>query len=272
MQYSLHRPLRRKMSTKELNQEVQKAEEVGKELLEKIEVKKRDPQGWLEKFLTCLAIAASAYHLGYAYFHPFFALDHRVIHLAFMSSLLFLLFPASKKHSPWGRPSILDFLLVILSVGLCVWIFSESHNILQRAGSYQPVDVFMGSILILLVLEAGRRSVGGSIPLIAIVFLFYAFLGPYLPDILAHKGYSIKRISTYIALSTDGIFSIPLGVSAQFIFLFILYGAMLRQSGAGQFFTDLAFSLTGWARGGPAKAAVISSCFFGMISGSSVAK
>lgn len=271
MHYSLHRPLRRKMSTKELNQEVQKAEEVGKELLEKIEVKKRDPQGWLGKFLTCLAIAASAYHLGYAYFHPFFALDHRVIHLAFMSSLLFLLFPASKKHSPWGRPSILDFLLVILSVGLCVWIFSESHNILQRAGSYQPLDVFMGSILILLVLEAGRRSVGWSIPLIAIVFLFYAFLGPYLPDILAHKGYSIKRISTYIALSTDGIFSIPLGVSAQFIFLFILYGAMLRKSGAGKFFTDLAFSLTGWARGGPAKAAVISSCFFGMISGSSVA-
>jgi TRAP transporter 4TM/12TM fusion protein len=150
-------------------------------------------------------------------------------------------------------------------------VFFESHKIMQRAGSYQALDVLAGSALILIVLEAGRRSVGWSVPLIAVVFLLYGFLGPYLPDILAHKGYSLKRLSTYIALSTDGIFSIPLGVSAQFIFLFILYGAILRKSGAGKFFTDMAFCLTGWARGGPAKAAVISSCFFGMISGSSVA-
>jgi len=271
MYHPFHRPLEERMAEKIPHQESPKAEELEKELLEKFEGKKRELQGWWGIFITLVALGASAYHLFYAYFHPFFALDHRALHWAFMSSLLFLLYPFSKKGSSWPRPTIIDILLFIFSLGLCLWVFSDSHQIMKRAGSYQPLDVALGSIFILLVLEAGRRSVGWSVPLIAVIFLLYALLGPYLPEILAHKGYSIKRISTYVALSTDGIFSIPLGVSAQFIFLFILYGAILRKSGAGKFFTDLAFSLTGWARGGPAKAAVISSCFFGMISGSSVA-
>lgn len=259
------------MLEKEVDREIQAAGKKGQELLEKFEGKKRDLRPSLNSFATWIAVAASLYHLFYAYFHPFFALDHRVIHWGFMSALIFLFYPASKNFSPKNRPSVMDFVFLILSVGLCVWIFSNSYLILKRAGSYQPTDVLMGSILVLIVLEAGRRSVGWSVPLVAILFLLYAFLGPYLPDILAHKGYSLKRLSTYLSLSTDGIFSIPIGVSAQFIFLFILYGSFLQRSGAGKFFTDLAFSLTGWARGGPAKAAVISSCFFGMISGSSVA-
>jgi len=259
------------MFEKEIDQEIKVAEKKGQELLEKYEGKKRDLWPSLNSVATWVAVAASLYHLFYAYFHPFFGLDHRVIHWAFMSALIFLFYPATKKYSPSKRPSIFDFVFLILSVGLCVWIFSNSHVILKRAGSYQPIDVFMGSILVLIVLEAARRSVGWSVPLVAIIFLLYSFLGPYLPDILVHKGYSLKRLSTYLSLSTDGIFSIPIGVSAQFIFLFILYGSFLQRSGAGKFFTDLAFGLTGWARGGPAKAAVISSCFFGMISGSSVA-
>lgn len=256
---------------KGLDHEIEKAAERGKELLEKFEGKTRIFQGWLNRLVTLIALGASLYHLLYAYFHPFFALDHRVIHWAFMSSFIFLLYPFSSKLSPRKRPSFFDLLFLVLSLGICLWIFIFSHQILQRAGKYQPLDVLMGTLLVLLVLEAGRRSVGWSVPVVAIVFLLYALLGPYLPDLLAHKGYSIKRLSTYLALSTDGIFSIPLGVSAQFIFLFILYGSILRKSGAGKFFTDLAFSLTGWSRGGPAKAAVVSSCFFGMISGSSVA-
>jgi len=259
------------MVDRTLNHEIEKAEERGKELLEKFEGKTRVLEGWLNRFITLIALGASLYHLLYAYFHPFFALDHRVVHWGFMSAFIFLLYPFSKKFSPKGRPSFFDLFFLILSLGICIWIFIFSHQILQRAGRYQPLDVIMGTLLVLLVLEAGRRTVGWSVPVVAIVFLLYALLGPYLPDLLAHKGYSIKRLSTYLSLSTDGIFSIPLGVSAQFIFLFILYGSILRKSGAGKFFTDLAFSLTGWTRGGPAKAAVISSCFFGMISGSSVA-
>jgi TRAP transporter 4TM/12TM fusion protein len=254
-----------------LDHEIEKAEERGKELLEKFEGKARVLEGWQNLLITLIALGASLYHLLYAYFHPFFALDHRVIHWGFMSSFIFLLYPFSRKLSPRKRPSFFDLLFLFLSLGICLWIFIFSHQILQRAGKYQLLDVIMGTLLVLLVLEAGRRSVGWSVPVVAIIFLLYALLGPYLPDLLAHKGYSIKRLSTYLSLSTDGIFSIPLGVSAQFIFLFILYGSILRKSGAGKFFTDLAFSLTGWTRGGPAKAAVVSSCFFGMISGSSVA-
>lgn len=241
-----------------------------KEVMERFE-KKRELLGWMGIGITIVAVGASLYHLFYAYFHPFFALDHRAIHWGFMSSLIFLLYPFSKSYSPKQRPSLLDLVFWGVSAGICIWIFINSFDIMNRAGRFLDVDVILGSALILVVLEAARRSTGRAVPLVAIVFLLYSFLGPYLPEFLIHKGYSIKRISTYLALSTDGVFGVPLGVSANFIFLFILYGSILQKSGAGKFFTDLAFSLTGWTRGGPAKAAVTSSCFFGMISGSSVA-
>jgi len=240
------------------------------EVMERFE-KKRTLSGPLGLGVTIIAIGASLYHLFYAYFHPFFALDHRAIHWGFMSSLIFLLYPLSKRISPRQRPSLFDVAFWVISAGICIWIFIYSHEIMNRAGKFLDVDVLMGSVLILLVLEAARRSTGWPVPLVAIVFLLYSFLGPYLPEFLIHKGYSIKRVTTYLALSTDGVFGVPLGVSANFIFLFILYGAILQRSGAGKFFTDLAYSITGGTRGGPAKAAVVSSCFFGMISGSSVA-
>jgi TRAP transporter 4TM/12TM fusion protein len=246
------------------------AERAAHELLEKFE-RKRDYSGFPGIVITVIAVTASLYHLLYAYFHPFFALDHRAIHWFFMSILIFALYPFSKKRSPLGRMSIFDWIFLIASAGICVWIFIFSTEILNRAGTFETLDVSMGTILVLIVLEASRRSTGPAVPLIAIVFIAYALFGPYLPEMLAHRGYSIKRISTYLALSTDGIFGVPIGVSSNFILLFILYGALLRKTGAGQFFTDVAFALTGWTRGGPAKAAVASSTFFGMISGSSVA-
>jgi TRAP transporter 4TM/12TM fusion protein len=241
-----------------------------KEVMEKFE-RKRELQGPMRYGIGIIAVSASLYHLFYAYFHPFFALDHRAIHWGFMSSLIFLLYPFSKSLSPKKRPSLFDLIFWLTSAGICIWIFLYSFDIMHRAGRFLDVDVIVGTILILLVLEAARRSTGWPVPLVAIAFLFYTFFGPYLPEVLIHKGYSLKRTSTYLALSTDGVFGVPIGVSANFIFLFILYGAILRKSGAGKFFTDLAFGITGWTRGGPAKAAVTSSCFFGMISGSSVA-
>ncbi|OGP92230.1 MAG: hypothetical protein A2157_12955 [Deltaproteobacteria bacterium RBG_16_47_11] len=241
-----------------------------KEVMERFE-KKRELQGPMGYGIGIIAVSASIYHLLYAYFHPFFALDHRAIHWGFMSTLIFLLYPFSKRISPKQRPSFSDLVFWLMSAGICIWIFIYSFDIMNRAGKFLDVDVIIGTILIILVLEAARRSTGWPVPLVAIAFLFYTFFGPYLPEVLVHKGYSLKRTSTYLALSTDGVFGVPIGVSANFIFLFILYGAVLQRSGAGKFFTDLAFSVTGWARGGPAKAAVIASCFFGMISGSSVA-
>jgi len=246
------------------------AEKKAKDLLEEFE-RKRAYGGLPALLITFVAVLTSCYHLFYAYFHPFFALDHRAIHWLFMSILLFALYPFSKKRSPLGRMSLPDVLLLIVSVAICVWIFANSTTILNRAGSFGTTDVVMGTVLVLVVLEAARRAAGPAVPVIALVFVGYALFGPYLPDVLAHKGYSFQRLCTYLSLSTDGIFGVPIGVSANFILLFILYGALLRKTGAGQFFTDVAFALTGWTRGGPAKAAVVSSTFFGMISGSSVA-
>jgi len=150
-----------------------------------------------------------------------------------MSILLFALYPFSQKTSPKNRMSVFDGIFLILSVGICTWIFIYSTPILTRAGTFLPFDVAMGTLLVIVVLEAARRTVGPAVPLIAIIFICYALFGPYLPDFICHKGYSIKRLSTYLALSTDGVFGVPLGVSANFILLFILYGAILRKTGCG---------------------------------------
>jgi len=240
------------------------------EILKKFE-RKREYGGAAGKAVTVIAVVTSLYHLLYAYIHPFFALDHRALHWMFMSILAFALYPLSRKRSPKNRMSLFDGVFLAASCGICIWIFIYSTPILNRAGAFQSLDVALGTLLVLVVLEASRRTTGPAVPLIAVFFILYAIFGPYLPDYFAHRGYSIKRLSTYLALSTDGIFGVPLGVSANFILLFILYGALLRKTGAGQFFTDVAFALTGGTRGGPAKAAVASSTFFGMISGSSVA-
>jgi TRAP transporter 4TM/12TM fusion protein len=246
------------------------AEKRALEVLDRFE-RKRTYRGAPGVLISIVAILASCYHLYYAYFHPYFALDHRALHWMFMSILVFSLYPFSKKRSPAKRMSILDWVFLILSVGICIWIFVDSTAIMNRAGRFQTTDVVLGTTLIIIVLEASRRSTGPAVSIIALVFIAYALCGPYLPEVFSHRGYSIKRLATYLALSTDGIFGVPLGVSANFILLFILYGALLRKTGAGQFFTDVAFALTGWTKGGPAKAAVVSSTFFGMISGSSVA-
>lgn len=263
--HSEERKLAMNMETEE-----EQAAERAREVLDEFE-RKREYKNLPARLITIAAVTASCYHLLYAYFHPFFALDHRAIHWLSMSVLLFTLYPFSQKRSPLKRMSFPDVVLMIVSVAICVWIFINSTVILNRAGTFGRMDVVMSVILVLIVLEAARRAAGMAVPLIAVVFIGYSLFGPYLPDALAHKGYSIQRLCTYLSLSTDGIFGIPIGVSANFILLFILYGALLRKTGAGEFFTDVAFALTGWTRGGPAKAAVVSSTFFGMISGSSVA-
>ena len=137
------------------------------EVMERFE-KKRTLSGSLGLGVTIIAIGASLYHLFYAYFHPFFALDHRAIHWGFMSSLIFLLYPLSKRISPRQRPSLFDVTFWVISAGICIWIFIYSHEIMNRAGKFLDVDVLTGTILILLILEAARRSTGWPVPLVAI--------------------------------------------------------------------------------------------------------
>ena len=232
---------------------------------------RRQPVGVWAYVVTGICVVAAIYTLYWAFFHPFFALEHRAIILLFMSSLVFLLYPLWKGKSLKPSPGISDIILWLTFAGILVWILIFADQILKRAGIFTTTDVIVGGIVIILVLEAARRSSGPIVPILALLFLGYSLLGPQLPGLFAHTAIDIRRLTTYLALSTDGIFGIPLGVLASFIFLFILYGAVLQRSGGGKFLTDIAFAMTQGTTGGPAKAAVVASTFMGSISGSSVA-
>ena len=226
--------------------------------------------GWTALVISGIAIAMSVFHYYTAAMGVLVAMQQRSIHLMFAMVLAFLLWPATKKLSKYKLPWY-DVCLALLGVGVCAYLLVNQPALILRAGLPTPMDVYVGIVAILLVLEIARRAVGPELPLVALVFILYAHFGPYLPGLLVHRGYSIRSIVDHLFLTTEGIFGIPLGVSSTFVFLFILYGAFLEKTGVGQFFIDLAFAATGHMRGGPAKTAVLASGLMGSISGSSVA-
>lgn len=169
-----------------------------------------------------------------------------------------------------------DAFMAMLAAVISVYIFLEFYGLGIRAGLPSRADLLVGGVAVLLVLEGARRSIGAPLPIIAILVLVNSYLGPYflgLPglSLFAHRGYSVSRIIDYMYLGTEGIYGIPLGVVATFVFHFVLFGLFIARTGLGQLFIDLAMALAGGTAGGPAKVAVISSGFFGSISGSSVA-
>jgi len=226
--------------------------------------------GWVGVVVSGIAIAMSLFHYYTAAVGVLVAMQQRAVHLMFAMVLAFLLWPATKKHSKHKLPWY-DVILALLGVGVCLYLLVNFHALILRAGLPTPMDVAVGIVAILLVLEMTRRTVGPELPLVAVAFILYAYFGRYFPGPLVHRGYSIRSIVEHLFLTTEGIFGIPLGVSATFVFLFILYGAFLEKTGVGQFFIDLAFAATGHMRGGPAKTAVLASGLMGSISGSSVA-
>jgi len=226
--------------------------------------------GFFAKFISALAITFSVFQLYTAVFGVLDAMIQRSIHLSFGLCLIFLLYPTSKK---WSRTKLhpLDAVLSILGVLAPMYIVIAYQSLVTRAGQTTPFDLVAGFIGILLVLEAARRVVGIPMVIVALVFIVYAFIGPYIPGKLAHRGARVDTLIQHLYFTTEGIFGIPLGVSSTFIFLFILFGAYLERTGLGQLFIDLANSVAGWAAGGPAKVAVLSSALMGTVSGSSVA-
>ncbi|MDP3486340.1 MAG: TRAP transporter fused permease subunit, partial [Bacillota bacterium] len=220
--------------------------------------------------ISIIAMSMSAFHFYTAGFGQLVAMRQRAIHLTFVFVLAFLLWPAAKRFSkktlPWYDVGLA---LVGLSVGL--YSLFNYESLIYRAGLPTRLDIFVGIVAILLVLEVTRRTVGPELPIVAIVFLAYAYFGPYFPGVLSHRGFSLNRLVEHTFLTTEGIFGTPIMVSSTFVFLFILYGAFLEKTGVGQFFIDLAFAATGHMRGGPAKTAVLASGLMGSISGSSVA-
>jgi TRAP transporter 4TM/12TM fusion protein len=222
------------------------------------------------KVVSIIAILFSAFQLYTAIFGILPAQLQRSIHLAFVFALVFLLYPA-RKNSRRDKFGALDIAFAAVGVGVAMYISLNFQALLMRAGDQNALDIVIGIIAVLLVLEGARRVVGLPIAIIASVFLIYGIVGPYMPGFLNHRGYSIARIVSHMYYTTEGILGIPLGVAATFIFLFILLGSFLEKTGIGAFFIDLANSVAGFAAGGPAKVAVLTSALEGTVSGSSVA-
>lgn len=205
----------------------------------------------------------------------------RGIHLGFAFALCFLSFGAVfSKVDGLGRPSLFSLLLCFLSVFVALYVWGNYEAISTRAGliaktnlfGYEiPYEAVFGWIGLILLLEATRRAVGLPLAIVAFVFLLYSIFGPYMPDLIAHKGVGLTGLANYQWLTDQGVFGIPIDVAVRFIFLFVVFGAVLDRAGAGQFFIDLALSLVGRYRGGPAKASVLASGMTGMVSGSSIA-
>jgi len=237
---------------------------------EALKGKHRSLTGIFGKMITFIAAGIALYHLYTAYFGPPFAVLFRNIHWMLLAVLIFLVYPIRKKRVT-SRPGLFDLLCVALSLVVGFYLWMNWSAIAARAGAPITADIILGALLVLLVFEAARRTVGWPIILVSVLFLFYAYFGQAMPGMLAHRGYSIARIFPYLYLTDAGIFGIPLGVSARFILLFIVFGTFLDRSGAGIFFRDLSLALTGRFVGGPAKSAVIFSAFIGSITGSSTA-
>lgn len=241
------------------------------DLLKKVDKEStfRKLEGFQYKLVFWLAIAFSFFHLYTGMFGLFAAQIQRSVHLAFAFVLVFLLYPARSTAS--NRIGLIDYAVAGLAGFTGMYITLNYERLMMSAGMFSQTDLIFGILGVLLTLEAARRVVGLPIVIIASTFLLYAYFGSYFPGFLAHRGYSVERIVTHMYYTTEGILGIPLGVSATFIFLFLLFGAFLERTGIAKLFIDIANAIAGRASGGPAKVAVITSALEGTISGSSVA-
>ena len=244
----------------------------------------RNLKGLHLKIVLTIAIIWSLFQLWYASPFPFWfnigmfkGLPARAIHLGFALLLAFLIFPFSRSK----KISIIDILISIIGAFCCLYIYFFYDQLVDRGGILLkitlgqniniPIELIIGIIGILILLEATRRVIGLPLVIIAICFLLFSFFGRYAPDIISHGGLSLKRLVGYQWFDQEAIFGIPIGVSVDFIFLFVLFGALLETAGGGKYFLDLAFAMVGKMRGGPAKAAILGSGMTGLISGSSIA-
>nr|WP_198556125.1 TRAP transporter permease [Halomonas sp. MES3-P3E] len=237
----------------------------------------RKPAGMPGKLLVSIAAAWSLFQLWIASpvpfvlgFGVFSATEARSIHLAFALFLAYMAYPALKR-SPRDRVPIQDWVLAAAAAFCGAYMFMFYEQLSQRPGAPILQDVIIGIAGILLLLEATRRALGPPLMIVASVFLLYSLAGPWMPGILSHGGVSLFGLINHQWLTTQGVFGIALGVSTSFVFLFVLFGALLDKAGAGNYFIKVAFSLLGHYRGGPAKAAVVASAMTGLISGSSIA-
>ncbi len=244
----------------------------------------RNLSGFHLKLVAIIAITWSLFQLWYASPFPFWlnfgmfkGLPARAIHLGFALLLAFLIFPYARGK----KVNFIDILIAITGAVCCLYIYFFYDQLVDRGGILLkinlsdnftiPVELILGIIGILILLEATRRVIGIPLVVIAVCFLLFSYFGQYAPDIISHGGLSLKRLVGFQWFDQEAIFGIPIGVSVDFIFLFVLFGALLETAGGGKYFLDLAFAMVGKMRGGPAKAAILGSGMTGLISGSSIA-
>jgi TRAP transporter 4TM/12TM fusion protein len=248
-----------------------------RELVAQADLGGRKPVGTARLVLASTCLLWSLLQLWYASPFPFtfgvFVLNDtqmRALHLAFGLFAAYLAYPFGK-YSARERIPAYDWLFALAAAFCSAYLFLFSRELATRPGEPTPIDFATAIVGMLLLIEATRRVVGPPLAIIAVLMLGYSFAGPWMPDIVAHKGVSLSKAVSHYWLSTEGVYGVAIGVSSSYIFLFVLFGSLLEKAGAGNYFIKVAFAFLGHMRGGPAKAAVVSSGMMGMISGSSVA-
>ncbi|BAK97331.1 putative transporter [Oscillibacter valericigenes Sjm18-20] len=248
----------------------------GAEVLEKFEKESRtrnfDLQA-LVKIVYVLCFLFTVYHLAYASgirFMQMVNVKHHAIHVGLILVLGFAMYPAFKKSSQ-KRIAWYDWILIALSVCMPIYVFARYDAFISTGFQPSTLDIVVGSILVLLVLECSRRISGPALSILSIIFIAYAIFGRYFPGIFMHRGYTWERVVQCLSIGTEGIYGSTVKVSATYIVLFIIFGEVMNKCGMGRFFNDIANSLAGSTKGGPAKVAVLASGFLGSINGSAVA-
>jgi len=240
-------------------------------LVEELEGQRNLKEGtWQHWMILIIAFMWSMYQI-YVVVVPTNSVFVRSFHLAFALALAFAMYPMFRTPKTMSSIPWYNFPIGISAVIGALYIYINYDALNARSGAWSPLDVAMGIASIILLLKAARRTLGMALPIIAGIFLMYDYFGQYMPDLIAHKGASINKMVGQMYLTTEGIFGVPLGVSASYVFLFVLFGALLERAGAGKYFIDLAYALLGKYDGGPAKASVAASGMMGIISGSSIA-
>jgi TRAP transporter 4TM/12TM fusion protein len=255
-----------------------KSEEQLQEMVAETETGARNPTGAIpKKILFYVPLIWTLFQLWYAsplpFIFNFFVLNDteaRSIHLAFAVFLAYTAYPTFKS-SPRNYIPVQDWAAGLIAAFCAAYLFIFYDGLAERSGDPTTLDLVVAVVGLVALLEATRRALGPPLMVVATVFICYTFGGPYMPDVIAHKGASLVKGMSHYWLSTEGVFGVALGVSTGMVFMFVLFGSLLEKAGAGNYFIRVAFAALGHLRGGPAKAAVVSSGMTGLVSGSSIA-
>ncbi|MFH2091161.1 MAG: TRAP transporter permease [Pseudomonadota bacterium] len=248
------------------------------EIVTEADLGARNPKGIFSKtILFYIPLAWTLFQLWYASPLPFFfnilvfnSTEARAIHLAFAVFLAFTAYPTFKS-SPRDYIPLQDWFIALLGAFCAGYLFLFYAGLSERPGDPRTIDLVVAVMGMAILLEATRRALGPPLMVVASVFILYTFAGPYMPDVIAHKGASLVKGMTHYWLTTEGVYGVALGVSTGMVFMFVLFGSLLESAGAGNYFIRTAFAGLGHLKGGPAKAAVVSSGLTGLVSGSSIA-